>query len=328
MDDYEIQLGVDWGTWKCAISYALSHRGERVGSVSPVLMSGMAHEVPMMATWHDGKFVHGFALEALADKIPDVGDKIITLFKLPLYRDEETSDITATVQDILSDLPGDKTLDMLIAEHLRAVVGEAKEAICQSEELMKFNKDELHQLLKRARVRVTVPQMWTLDARRRMQIAAKNAGLNLVTLASEPKCALAYLVDKIAQQKIPLNRRLGKGSLWMVADLGSGTGDFVVYTLLDTLSIDSHLRPVGHASGDLCGSSKVDELLWHTLVKREGGDQWADECAERLQISTRDFERRSRRAIERAKSKLCDRGYYVETVQGVGRRHVAISFTK
>lgn len=120
---------------------------------------------------------------------------------------------------------------------------------------------------------------------------------------------------------------MGRGNTIEVADLGSGTTDVAYYKLLDTLSPDSRLQHIGHSSGGLCGSSKVDEILWKTLVQRKG-NSWVGECALKLQISERDFIRRTLRAIERAKTHLGEKEFYHETVQGKGRLYETFDLSK
>ncbi|EME47927.1 hypothetical protein DOTSEDRAFT_124252 [Dothistroma septosporum NZE10] len=217
---------------------------------------------------------------------------------------------------------------MLIADHLQAVVKACKTAIRLSRERIFFGAGELDEMLEKIKTRITVPQMWTPDARRRMQKAAKKAGLGIVVLASEPQCALAYLVDNMAQVSVDKGRHLRKGDKVMVADLGSGTGDFVLYRLKENLSPNSRLESINESSGELCGSFLVDELLYLTLKRRKGRD-WLIQAVQELKVTERDFERRALVAIEKVKREFGkDDDVGIGTIRGIGGTYRSFELTK
>ncbi|GIZ46641.1 hypothetical protein CKM354_000976000 [Cercospora kikuchii] len=225
----QIDLAIDWGTWKFVVAYALSRNGVR-NDPKPLIINEQTYEVRMMATWIDGRFVHGHELQNAADSRHDL--KIIDFPKLPLYQGPETSEITKRVTNTLAELPGNKTLDLLIQEHLHAIVEDAKSALRNTDLKVHYRDDprQLENLLDNIHVRITIPQMWTPDAKRRMQIAAKNAGLRVSVLLYEPQCALAYLIDAASKEKVEVGP-LSEGDSILVADLGCGTGDFVLREL-------------------------------------------------------------------------------------------------
>ena len=68
------------------------------------------------------------------------------------------------------------------------------------------------------KIRISVPQMWTPDARRRMTLAVEKAGFPLAVLASEPQCALAYFIDRIARRKKYIGANLQAGDTILVFD--------------------------------------------------------------------------------------------------------------
>lgn len=109
--------------------------------------------------------------------------------------------------------------------------------------------------------------MWTPTARRKMIEAAKHAGLSMVTLVSEPRCALAFLIDRWTVGPYQhLRPPLDIGDLILVADLGSGTGDCVLYRLLGAFGRDCCLEEVKNATGEICGSQKINDYLLELLV--------------------------------------------------------------
>ena len=326
-DEDQLDLAIDWGTYKFVVGFTVSRNGVR-SAPKPLMINERTFEVRMMATWIDGRFVHGHELQQLSAKRKDL--KIIDFFKLPLYRGPETSEITRKVEATLAALPGTKTLDMLITEHLAAVVEDAKTALRKSPLKVDYRDDpeKLERLLENIRVRITIPQMWTPDAKRRMQTAAKEAGIRVAVLSYEPQCALAYLIDMAAQSKVQIGP-LKKGDSILVADLGSGTGDFVRYRLEDDLSIDSRLKCMGRSSGEICGSFKVDEALLENLKRRQG-TEWYEKVRARLDLDADDFERRVLVAIEEAKQKFGrdDEDFTTANINGVGGEFQSFQFRR
>lgn len=240
-DALEIVLALEWGTWKWVAAYAMHQNGENVAPPAPLLINDRTHEVRTMATWIDNEFVQGEELQKRARENRELSDAIIDLFKLSLY--PKRSAVVERTESILAEMPGNRTLDMLITEHLRAVTKACKTAILNSEELIDYEKVELEQAVQALRVRITVPAIRPPDARQRMQSAARDAGIDICVLTSEPQCALAYLVHKHAQKKLG-RRNLGKGDHILVADLGCGMGDFVLLKLQGKLAVNSKLKVV------------------------------------------------------------------------------------
>ncbi|PIA99361.1 hypothetical protein CB0940_02583 [Cercospora beticola] len=322
----QIDLAIDWGTWKFVVAYVLSRDGVR-NAPAPLMINEQTYEVRMMATWIDGRFVHGHELQNEATMKSDL--KIIDFPKLPLYQGPETSDITKRVMDTLAELPGNKTLDLLIQEHLRAIVEDAKSALRKTDLKVHYRDDpkQLEELLNNMHVRITIPQMWTPDAKRRMQTAAKNAGLRVSVLSYEPQCALAYLIDAAAKQIVRVGQ-LYEGDSILVADLGCGTGDFVLYELQSKLGVDSRLQCMRQSSGEICGSFKVDEALLRILKLRR--TEWYENTRRQLNIEPREFERRVLIAIEEAKQKFSrnDQNHTTCTIEGIGGEYKTFQFKR
>ncbi|KAK4632789.1 hypothetical protein CLAFUW4_03797 [Fulvia fulva] len=123
------------------------------------------------------------------------------------------------------------------------------------------------------------------------------------TLAYELQCALSYLVDDYLRRGV--NPGLRKGHLILVADLGCGTGDFVLYRLTDNFSVTGRLEAVDMASGELCGSFQVDRLVYESFQDRMK-QGWRTRTATKLSIGKADLDRRMLRAIEGAKCTFKD----------------------
>ncbi|PPJ58630.1 hypothetical protein CBER1_03506 [Cercospora berteroae] len=307
-DHDQIDLAIDWGTWKFVVAYVLSRNGVR-NAPTPLMINERT-----------------FEREAASKR--DL--KIIDFPKLPLYQGPATSEITRRVEATLAELPGEKTLDLLIEEQLRAIVHDAKLALRKTELKIQYRSDpeKLEQLLENMHIRITIPQMWTPDAKRRMQAAAKRAGLRVSVLSYEPQCALAYLIDAAAKQKVQVGP-LTEGDSILVADLGCGTGDFVLYQLQSKLSVDSRLQCIGQSSGEICGSFKVDEALLK-ILKRRAGTEWYENVRSQLVLEAGEFERRVLIAIEEAKLRFGreDEDHTTCTIKGIGGEYKAFQFQR
>jgi len=149
------------------------------------------------------------------------------------------------------------TLDEFIALLLKAVIEDCVEELKADVPGMRV---EISNGLA-INIRISVPQMWTPLACRRMLEAARVAGCRLVTLAFEPQCALAYFVETLRQDSILETLPLRAGNTLLVVDLGCGTGDFVMYKLKDDLNETSCLDAFSEGLGALCGSQIVNERL-------------------------------------------------------------------
>ncbi|KJX96971.1 hypothetical protein TI39_contig593g00024 [Zymoseptoria brevis] len=301
-----IEITIDWGTGHITIAYAMFRDGVRTNDPTTLIVHGTGFEEPAMATWlPDDTFLHGHALEAIANENRAVSDKIMTLFKLPLSTRPGAREVTDRINDVLRE--EGKTHDQLIEDHLRAIVSDAKKHIKKMEGSRgahNLTVQQLDDMLEQLRVRITVPDSWTPNARYHMQSAAKKAGLEYTVLASESKAVIAYLVDKAAHETTnPLIAAFKKGDIIITADIGCGTADCVANQLEDDISLDCRFRTLGHSSGDICGSAQVDRLLreWLLSTKAKG---WATRTAKKLGVTPRDFVRRTLAALAKVKEEF------------------------
>ncbi|EME83886.1 uncharacterized protein MYCFIDRAFT_195090 [Pseudocercospora fijiensis CIRAD86] len=157
-----------------------------------------------------------------------------------------------------------------ISDYCKAVFDLAVERLPHTELGQSFRLEELKRMPKRARV--SMPQLWSPKARARVLRAVHSAGANIVVPASEPQCAIADFLDKTVLANLPTVPK--KGDYILVADLGCGTGDFVLYQLKDDLGVGTPLDAVGKANGALCGSHWVNEAVYERLNVREDGSKY------------------------------------------------------
>ncbi|KAK5127447.1 hypothetical protein LTR85_006786 [Meristemomyces frigidus] len=296
-----ILLSVDWGTALLSASYAICDDGGTVveGDLDNIRFGDSTYEAPMVIALIDGVLTWGCELQEriLAGKVDD--EDVIDLLKLELYDnpDPNREERCKLIRQQLTKL-GVSVTD-LIGRHLEVVVKDCLTEIYRSE-------DKIFQVKLRDlpyRLRLSVPQMWSPKACQDMQDAAKAAGLEFVTLASEPASALAYLVNKISRKHARLGGILKKYDNILVVDLGGGTGDLVTYTLKDELSEDSRLDAVSSTAGARCGSQEVSEEILSRLekgksVREEGG---LKAIRNRLSLTEIQWRKRALREIERIK---------------------------
>ncbi|KAK3621160.1 hypothetical protein LTR56_022958 [Elasticomyces elasticus] len=150
------------------------------------------------------------------------------------------------------------------------------------------------------RTRISVPQMWTMEAMGRMQAAAKAANLGPVVLSSEPENALASSVHDIVKDQAMFGSKLGAGDHILVIDGGRGTTDVVMFELKGALTATSRLEPTSSSSGGACSAQEVNEIL---LAVVESSQEVHDEgglpaLISRLGLTDIQWRKRALRKIE------------------------------
>lgn len=209
------------------------------------------------------------------------------------------------------------TVDGLLAELLKVIVRDCLEQINGSIKRLSVGKTGLENLP--FKIRFTIPQMWSAAAKQRMQNAAIAAGLPFVALASEPHAVLAHLIYAVNRDRLELGCHLRIGDYILVVDAGAGTGDFVLYRLIDDLSEHSRLEAVHQSSGLLCGSQRVNEFIYTLFifngkeVKECGGLQ---AVLDKHKLSRRAFRKRVLRQIEVAKCKTTQSARHLCAIEG------------
>jgi len=141
---------------------------------------------------------------------------------------------------------------------------------------------------------ITIPAIWTDEARQFMREAATNAGLTKIRLVLEPEAAALYAIN----QPLCLGNtfdieKLGPGCKYIVADLGGGTIDMCVHEILD----DGNLRELYRATGGHAGESTVNEEFLRFLKTLLGSDV--------LEIFARDFPHEYQDLQSRIEEKKC-----------------------
>ncbi|KAI9352903.1 hypothetical protein BDR26DRAFT_962234, partial [Obelidium mucronatum] len=131
---------------------------------------------------------------------------------------------------------------------------------------------------------VTIPAIWTIDAKQLMKNAAIKAGLTTTDrldrlhLALEPEAASMWC---LSDSKYGLRT----GTVYIVADCGGGTVDVTVHKV--TGSVTSSVKEVKACSGGNWGSTAIDRKFYATFeeiigtealndLKLDDADEWRD----------------------------------------------------
>nr|XP_022309127.1 heat shock 70 kDa protein 12B-like [Crassostrea virginica]XP_022309128.1 heat shock 70 kDa protein 12B-like [Crassostrea virginica] len=140
----------------------------------------------------------------------------------------------------------------------------ALEALCKEKDV---RSDDVFWVL-------TVPAIWSEPAKQLMRVAAIEAGIpsESLTLALEPEAAALFTKE----QKLCPQSRNGKvdlvpftpGSMFMVIDLGGGTGDITIHEVQS----DQSLHEKSMATGGDWGGNKINETfleIWKDILGKE-----------------------------------------------------------
>ncbi len=139
-----------------------------------------------------------------------------------------------------------------------------------------FAKEDSASRLESQEVVLTVPASFDEAARELTLEAAKRAGLASITLLEEPQAAFYCW---IVSHKDRWQREVRAGELILVCDIGGGTTDFSLITVVETPTGPGFRRV---AVGDhlMLGGDNVDLALAHHVEKKLGGvkldfEQWS-----------------------------------------------------
>ncbi len=140
----------------------------------------------------------------------------------------------------------------------------------------KFAQDKPEFRLETQEVVLTVPASFDEAARELTILAAKRAGLESITLLEEPQAAFYCW---IVSHQDGWQREVRAGELILVCDIGGGTTDFSLITVVETPTGPGFRRV---AVGDhlMLGGDNIDLALAHHVEQKLGGarldtEQWS-----------------------------------------------------
>ena len=128
---------------------------------------------------------------------------------------------------------------------------------------------------------ITIPAIWTDNARQFMREAATNAGLIKNRLFLEPEAASLYAINRphCLEKQYITKTKFGPGCKYIVADLGGGTADICAHEILH----DGNIRELYRSTGGHAGGSTVNDEFLQLLKTLLG--------SETMEIFARDFPR-------------------------------------
>ncbi|KAL8907343.1 MAG: hypothetical protein Q9207_001461 [Kuettlingeria erythrocarpa] len=132
---------------------------------------------------------------------------------------------------------------------------------------------------------LTVPAIWSDAARKKLQEAAKRAGMGKASppqIFSEPECAAIHALRDLDN----VNRLRDKDRI-LVCDAGGGTVDIITYDVTRTSPLMISECTAG--SGDYCGSTFVDREFEKLFMNRLG-PYYKDITPHHRQQSIKNFE--------------------------------------
>ncbi|KAK5728203.1 hypothetical protein LTR17_012108 [Elasticomyces elasticus] len=327
-DNAHIVMSWDWGTGRFSACWAVCFDGRTIREDDLVDISFFqraGYQPPMLMAYHAGQYIWGYELEGMVLNGAVGEERVLDHLKLELYeqRDEFAEARCAALGKQLADMH--LTVDGLIAAHLRAVMQDCMTAIVDSEPTIP--EDELRGM--QVRVRLSVPQMWSMPARQRMQNAAEAAGLTLVLLVSEPENAMAFCLQQLAKKEKRYGASLRKGDCILVADLGCGTADIVTYMLQGPLTLTSPLEAVSSSCGGACGAQMINEILFDTVRTRigqtyEGG---LKALCKKLELSGIQFRKKAMRFIDGAKNQFPVGQFFSYVLRGKGGNYFILDLS-
>ncbi|KAF8926393.1 hypothetical protein BGZ58_011224 [Dissophora ornata] len=250
---YPIIMAIDWGTTYSSMAYAFQQDGE-VHEVST--WPKQTHSYPKVPTCNlygpdSNEIVDwGYPAKLAITKPPYKNHVLLSKYKLHL--DESSGPHPP--------LPNGLTVVDAIADYLRLFHAHVIQAVLKGFGSA-FDQQHIQYCL-------SVPAMWTDNAKAAMRQAALQAGMitpldppHRLLLISEPEAAALYCEKKCDQFSI------GHGQRFMICDAGGGTVDLIVFEV----AVGPHgrtLREVTRGSGHSCGSIFLDERMEALLRNR------------------------------------------------------------
>jgi molecular chaperone DnaK (HSP70) len=147
----------------------------------------------------------------------------------------------------------------------------------------RFAKDDENGRLARQEVILTVPASFDEAARELTVLAAKRAGIEQPILLEEPQAAFYCWI--VTHQDV-WQREVRAGELILVCDIGGGTSDFSLITVVETPTGPGFRRV---AVGDhlMLGGDNIDLALAHLVEKKLGATRLDTEQWSALRFSCR-----------------------------------------
>lgn len=229
----------------------------------------------------------------------------------------------------------DLTLEMVIED----VRGNSLPAIDVFSASIKALRDHLHETLRSKSIDIrhneikwvlTVPAIWSDQAKQFMRESAKKAGIrdDRLVIALEPEDASIYcqcLSVENLQGCQEGFQNIQSGTKYMVVDLGGGTVDITAHEKVG----ENKMVELCKSTGDDCGGTAVDKeflQIFYDIVGRNLIDQMRSEDIESYLDLQRSFETTKRNIHADKRSKINITIPYV-TIDGLCKTHHRVDFS-
>ncbi|KAH3854949.1 hypothetical protein DPMN_097508 [Dreissena polymorpha] len=135
---------------------------------------------------------------------------------------------------------------------------------------------------------LTVPAIWSEKAKKIMQNAAVQAGIDRkhLLLASEPEAAAIYCLNLPAEQQVALNNIGTPGHCFLTVDLGGGTADLSAVQVEQ----DGRLKELCGEGGDLVGGQSVNNAFFQACNDNFKGTEWSRKFSEATPLEVMNME--------------------------------------
>jgi hypothetical protein len=117
---------------------------------------------------------------------------------------------------------------------------------------------------------LTVPASFDAVARELTVVAARQAGLEHITLLEEPQAAFYSWLARSQAAGADWREQVGAGDVVLVFDIGGGTTDFSLIAVTDDGAGNLTLERVAVGDHILLGGDNMDLALAHTVIQRLG----------------------------------------------------------
>ena len=281
-------VGIDLGTTNCAVAYVDSKGRERPSAdtrlfeVPQLVAPGETAPRPMLPSFLYLVGTHDLPPGAAQLPWKDDADRIVGEYAR-IQGARVTGHLVTSAKSWLCHGGVDREAPILpwaapagarrvspveaSADYLRHIRDAWNHTMARDEEAHRLEKQEIV---------LTVPASFDEAARELTLDAAKVAGLEMITLLEEPQAAFYCWIVSHQER---WQREVRGGELILVCDIGGGTTDFSLITVVETPAGPGFRRV---AVGDhlMLGGDNIDLALAHRVEERLGGarldaEQWS-----------------------------------------------------
>lgn len=276
---------MDIGTTSTTVAYQVCAAKDDLPPIHVARLHEMEYECPMIVRYNEaGQFEEGPGLINQLDDGLLGEDDCLRFSKLALQPNTETKAIYEKVIAHTSRV-GKKPEDIFV-DYLAAIVRKAK-AYIKGTSYGNVDNTPLELF-------ISTPQIWAPATNLAMIEAGKRMA-SKCAIVPEPLCAAAFVLnDEInVGSQSNTNVTLGVDDLVLVADLGGGTADLVLFRLCSAPANGPNftLEVVRPANGSLAGATQINRnyLKWVKEKKFHGNMEVFEHTANELGFEASEF---------------------------------------